>query len=89
MKSINKYSYFIIFLSDKKFTYPKAKEKIDKIHNKIKLKCQEFTSHNDEFIVINTCMGLAEIENNLKEYNCKIKAIGDKTNLAIELPNLN
>ena len=87
--SQSKYSYFVIFLETKNFSYTEAFHKIKRIHDKIKLSCQEFTSHNDEFVVIKTNLELKKLEEILKIENCRVQFVGDKTNLGIKIPGSN
>lgn len=84
----NTYFHFAIFLDEKDFNYIKARKDIDIIHKKIGSNCLEFVSNNDEFIVIKTTLTLRNIKSKLTEISCKIHAIGNKTQIAIDAPVL-
>lgn len=82
-----KYSYFIIFLDESNFTYKKAQKEIDEIYEEIGFTCIEFTSHNDEMLIVKSCLNISEISSKIKKH--KVQYVGRKTGLGIDIPVLN
>lgn len=90
MKELNiPYFHFIISLEEIDFDYTKARQTTDKIYTKIGHNCLEFTSNNDEFIIVKSSLTLNKLQSKLMGVTCKIHAIGNKTGFPISCPILN